>query len=1092
MASASLNVIALISGGKDSFFNQLHCIQHGHRIVALANLFPDADGSQDAGVQFIDPLRSIPHERDAAARRGPGEGKNEEEEEAEEADLNSFMYQTVGHEVVPLYAGATGIPLYRKAIRGGAVHHERDYAYAAAHGEGPDGDEEKEEETESMIPLLRFIMARHPEANALCSGAILSTYQRTRVESVALRLGLTPLAYLWKYTLLPPPAGAAADEAQLLLDMAAAGLEARIIKVASAGLDERHLWERVSGAAAAARVKGALGRFGAAEGAVLGEGGEFETLVVDGPGRLFRRRIEVPEGGKTVVQEGGGSNWLMMRGARLEDKQREAEEEEEGVRVPGLWDPAFEAILDGLRTDPPSAQIDTRRDTASAMMDGVSRVSGASTGVSRWCVLAGPGDPRESIEAETRSVVAKIRALLSAASLDAAQITTALIVLRRMADFPKVNVEYGRLFAAPNPPSRITISCGDLLPRGHGIMVCVTAQAAAAGERDGLHVQSRSYWAPANIGPYSQAIDVGVTTGGRETAAAAAGGVRAVYVAGQIPLVPASMTLPGGGTETQVALSLQHLWRIGAEMKVQLWTSAVAYFARSPEEEEEEEEGIYMQRNARLADRAWRLAHLHSRGREDEDEGDEEEEEEGGPDLWDLRFNPQYRSLAQAVQQRQERKYLPDWSVLRTRGRDGAADEEVPPVFAAEVEELPRQSAVEWHAHVGVSRIGEGDAEIIGQEALSVRGWRAWSVLVRSERAVLVYTTLAKEGVEAEAEAEAGGHVKADLAAAYSDSLRRLGVLPGGAALPTPYLVYVDAGAGEGMAPWMEEAGVEGITGRQRAESVASDPLALHTTNTHGTMDSRVAPDETTGIFSQGPGQSYLALSKTTSSRRGATAAAAKLKAHVREQEEEEEEEGGGKATPSSSVRKRRLKHDDEDVRGGGNGNANGGRGGHDDDEDDDEDTMNEERPSWLRRGVARFQSLELENKGSVARDHLALERTFLAWLRTSLAFASIGVAVTQLFRLDTSSGGSTSGSTSSVDVEGNRLRQMGRPLGTAFLAISILTLLLGCKRYYRAQEWILRGKFPASRGTILVMAFIALALMVLALVVIVAIHPPG
>jgi hypothetical protein len=36
--------------------------------------------------------------------------------------------------------------------------------------------------------------------------------------------------------------------------------------------------------------------------------------------------------------------------------------------------------------------------------------------------------------------------------------------------------------------------------------------------------------------------------------------------------------------------------------------------------------------------------------------------------------------------------------------------------------------------------------------------------------------------------------------------------------------------------------------------------------------------------------------------------------------------------------------------------------------------------------------SLRLQNNGSVARDHLALERTFLAYMRTSLAIASAGV----------------------------------------------------------------------------------------------------
>jgi hypothetical protein len=42
--------------------------------------------------------------------------------------------------------------------------------------------------------------------------------------------------------------------------------------------------------------------------------------------------------------------------------------------------------------------------------------------------------------------------------------------------------------------------------------------------------------------------------------------------------------------------------------------------------------------------------------------------------------------------------------------------------------------------------------------------------------------------------------------------------------------------------------------------------------------------------------------------------------------------------------------------------------------------------------------SLVLQNTGSVARDHLASERTFLAYVRTSLSFASAGVG--RSFRL--------------------------------------------------------------------------------------------
>jgi uncharacterized membrane protein YidH (DUF202 family) len=118
-------------------------------------------------------------------------------------------------------------------------------------------------------------------------------------------------------------------------------------------------------------------------------------------------------------------------------------------------------------------------------------------------------------------------------------------------------------------------------------------------------------------------------------------------------------------------------------------------------------------------------------------------------------------------------------------------------------------------------------------------------------------------------------------------------------------------------------------------------------------------------------------------------------------------------------------------------------------------------------------------------------ERTFLAWLRTSLAFASIGIAVTQLFRLNTSlpsDDGSGNGNNSPVKQE--TLRHVGRPLGATFLAISILILLLGYRRYAVAQEWVIQGKFPASRGTIIVVSLVAFALMALSLIVVIVIQP--
>ena len=108
-------------------------------------------------------------------------------------------------------------------------------------------------------------------------------------------------------------------------------------------------------------------------------------------------------------------------------------------------------------------------------------------------------------------------------------------------------------------------------------------------------------------------------------------------------------------------------------------------------------------------------------------------------------------------------------------------------------------------------------------------------------------------------------------------------------------------------------------------------------------------------------------------------------------------------------------------------------------------------------------------------------ERTFLAWLRTSLSFASIGIAVTQLFRLNIS----LQDGDSSSPIRRKNLYHVGKPLGATFIAIAVVILFIGFHRYFESQHYIIRGKFPASRGSIFVITLVAGLLIVASLVVI-------
>lgn len=302
---AGLNIIALISGGKDSLFSILHCLAQGHKLVALANLYPQRTNDEDT---------------------------------------DSHMYQTIGHKIILLYEEALEVPLYRAPIQGGAVSTSQTYRSDVQ------SDSSREDEIESLIPLLREVMAKHPEANALSTGAILSTYQRTRVESVALRLNLIPLAYLWQYPHLAPE-----RQSSLLDDMAAVCQDARIIKVASGGLDERHLWLNIADPKTVSRLLKDMSRFGVGEvGAVLGEGGEFETLTLDGPSALWKGQIVIDESERTTMTDEGGSACLHVTGGKVLKKdpnESSTSADLSNLRMPPLWDSEFDPLLQCERTD---------------------------------------------------------------------------------------------------------------------------------------------------------------------------------------------------------------------------------------------------------------------------------------------------------------------------------------------------------------------------------------------------------------------------------------------------------------------------------------------------------------------------------------------------------------------------------------------------------------------------------------------------------------------------------------------------------------------------------------------------------------------
>ena len=137
-----MKYIALLSGGKDSCYNLVHCQKNGHELVAIASLGPEPG----KGARHLASGRAIVFTVKLSIE-----------------ELDSYLYQTVGQDAIEFVARALDVPLYRRVISGSALAQGSEYGGRNAEDRGGvDGDE-----TEDLYALLADvnvmqILSTHP------------------------------------------------------------------------------------------------------------------------------------------------------------------------------------------------------------------------------------------------------------------------------------------------------------------------------------------------------------------------------------------------------------------------------------------------------------------------------------------------------------------------------------------------------------------------------------------------------------------------------------------------------------------------------------------------------------------------------------------------------------------------------------------------------------------------------------------------------------------------------------------------------------------------------------------------------------------
>ncbi|TIA72421.1 hypothetical protein E3P91_02032 [Wallemia ichthyophaga] len=425
--------------------------------------------------------------------------------------MDSYMFQTVGLSILPLIAQSLGVELFEGVIKGTPINQSSSY------------EETLNDETEDLYKLLKSVKEKYADLQGVSVGAILSNYQRVRVEHVCSRLGLTVLAYLWRR-----------PQDKLLDEMVAAQQTSIIIKVAGAGLDpDRHLGKSL------AQLRPTLDKLHNLYGAhVCGEGGEFETVTLDSP--LYKQRIVLDE--TEIVYHDPSPTapvaYLRIKKAHLEPKEGN---DLQILVQPELYDDISQKIqLSNLNASTSSPVVDSRRQRDQEVQP---RATMKET--SKWYSLSNlyPTNSTAGTAEQTRDILQQASVHLQSKNLQLDKhVIFISVYIADMNDFESLNKTYAAHFTRSGPPARACVATA----LGDGYQVSMSILASTDQSRSALHVRGLSYWAPANIGPYSQCLSIN----------------NRHFISGQIALKPSTLSLVEGGVVQQAILSLQHARKV--------------------------------------------------------------------------------------------------------------------------------------------------------------------------------------------------------------------------------------------------------------------------------------------------------------------------------------------------------------------------------------------------------------------------------------------------------------------------------------------------------------------------------------------------